>query len=154
MGTELPELSVQQKWEIAEENLIYFVICGISYVKCHGGSAEDFGTWAGQVAAPSWEAERGKRASGLVAGISYNQQQFRHFEMEILEESATTIRARMRNFGEETIRGRPRGEITVDDYLEFFAKKWIVIADYLELEYSQHIEGDWAHFTVTDRLLG
>ncbi len=152
MGIELPELTVQQKWETAEGNLIYFVVCGIAYAKCHGGSAEDFGRWAGEVAAPYWEADRAKRARGLVEGISSNKQQFRDFEMEILEESSTTIRARMRNFGEDTLLRFWRGEIAVDDYLQFFAKKWEVIANYLGLEYCQHSEGGSVHFTVTDRV--
>jgi hypothetical protein len=70
--------------------------------------------------------------------------------MEILDESAMTIQARMRGFGEDSIRRRPRCEITVDDYIRFFAKKWIAIANYLGLEYSQRVEGDWVIFTVTE----
>ena len=45
MSVQLPQLTLQQKWETAESNLLYFVICGITYAKTHGGSAEDFGTW-------------------------------------------------------------------------------------------------------------
>jgi hypothetical protein len=151
MDVELPQLTLQQKWETAESNLIYFVVCGISYAKSHGGSAEDFGTWAGQVAAPSWEEEKVHRARELVEGIAHNKQQFRDFEIEILNESAMTIQARMKGFGEEWIRRRPRCEITVDDYIRFFAKKWIAIADYLGLEYSQRVEDDWVIFTVSEK---
>ncbi len=152
MGIQLAELTVQQKWEKAERNLIYFVVCGISYAKCHGGSAEDFGTWAGQVAAPYWEDDKGKGAHALVVGIARNKQQFRDFEMEILEESATSVRARMRNFGEEAVARRSGREIMVEDYIQFFGRKWIVIADYLGLKYCQHREGGWVYFTVTDQM--
>ncbi len=151
MGVELPRLTLHEKWETAESNLIYFVVCGISYAKFHGGSAEDFGTWAGQVAASSREADRDKGVRGLVEGIAYNKQQFRDFEMEILDESALTIQARMRGFGEDTIRRWPQSENTVDDYIQFFAWKWIAIADYLGLAYSQRVEGEWVIFTVTDK---
>lgn len=87
-------------------------------------------------------------------GIAYNKQQFRDFEIKIMAESALTIQARMRGFGEDAIRRRPRSEITVDDHIQFFGKKWIAIADYLELAYSQRIEGDWVIFTVTDKPQG
>ncbi len=154
MGVELPQLTLQQKWETAEGNLLYFVVCGITYAKSHGESAEDFGTWAGQVAAPSWEEDRPKRARGLVEAIAANKQQFHGFEIEILAESALTIEARMKGFGEDSIRRRPRHEITVNEYIQFFAKKWIAIAEYLELAYSQRVEGEWVIFTVTDRAQG
>ena len=89
MTIELPQLTFQQKWETAELNLIYFIVCGITYAKSHGQTAEDFGTWAGQVAAPFWDEEKSKGPAGLVEGISTNKQQFQGFEMEILDESET-----------------------------------------------------------------
>jgi len=89
-----------------------------------------------------------------VKEIAYNKQQFRDFEIKILAESALTIEARMRRFGEDAIRRRPRSEITVDDYIQFFNQKWIAIADYLGLTYSQRVEGDWVIFTVTDKTQG
>ena len=49
---ELPQLTLEQKWRKAESNLIYFVVSGIAYAKSRGESAEDFGTFAGVVAAP------------------------------------------------------------------------------------------------------
>jgi hypothetical protein len=54
MKIELPKLTLQLKWETAESNLVYFIVCGISYAKFCGQTAEEFGTWAGQVAVPSW----------------------------------------------------------------------------------------------------
>jgi hypothetical protein len=89
-----------------------------------------------------------------VEAIAYNKQQFRSFEMEILDESALTIQARIRGCGEDAICRRPRSEITVDDYIQFFAKKRIAIADYLGLACSQRVEDDWVIFTVTDKTQG
>jgi len=151
MSIELPRLTLQQKWETAESNLIYFIVCGISYAKSRGQTAEDFGTWAGQVAAPSWEEDKSRGPRGLVEGISYNKQQFHDFEMEILDESETGICARMKGFGENLIRKRPRHEVSVDEYIRFFDKKWVAIADYMGLEYKQHVEDDWVVFTVTKK---
>ncbi len=150
MSIELPQLTLQQKWETAEGNLIYFIVCGISYAKAHGQTAEDFGAWAGQVAAPLWHEleEGGPRA--LAAGISYNKQQFHDFQMEVLDVSQSQVRARMKCFGEDAIRTDPAFKIiSVDDYLRFFEKKWAAIADFWGMKYEQHAEEGWVVFTVT-----
>jgi len=149
MKIELPQLTLQQKWETAESNLVYFIVCGISYAKSRGQTAEDFGTWAGQVAEPFWDEEKSKGPRGLVEGISSNKQQFQGFEIEILDESETSIRARMKCFGENSIRKYFQNKISVDEYIHFFDKKWVAIADYMGLVYEQHVEGDWSFFTVT-----
>jgi hypothetical protein len=39
MRIALPQLTLQQKWETAESNLAYFIVCGISYAKAHGQTA-------------------------------------------------------------------------------------------------------------------
>jgi hypothetical protein len=149
MSVELPRLTIQQKWVKAESNLIYFIVCGITYAKAHGETAEDFGTWTGKIASPYWEEEKNQGPRGLVQGIAYNKQQFQNFDIEILNETRVAIRARMKGFGEDLIRRRSEHEITVDEYIQFFNKKWIVIADYMGLEYNQQVEGDWVIFTVT-----
>ncbi len=150
MSIELPQLTLQQKWETAEGNLIYFIVCGISYAKSHGQTAEDFGTWAGQVAAPSWHELKDGGPRGLVAGISYNKQQFHDFEMEILGESEAEVRARMRCFGEDAIRKDTSLQlISVDEYVRCFDKKWAAIADFWGMKYEQHVEDGWIVFRVT-----
>jgi len=51
---ELPRLTLEDKWEVARGNIIYFVVSGITYAKSKDGSPEEFGTHAGNVAAPFW----------------------------------------------------------------------------------------------------
>ncbi len=148
MGIKLPQLTLQQKWETAEHNLVYFIVCGITYAKAHGQTAEDFGKWAGQIAAPSWEDEKRMGPRGLIEGISRNKQQFAGFTMEILDETATSIRARMKCFGEDLVRKR-NSEISVEEYFSFFDEKWVAIADYMGLQYVQEREGDWTVITVS-----
>jgi len=114
MKIELPQLTLQQKWETAESNLDYFIVCGISYTKSHGQTAEDFGTWAGQVAGPFWDEEKSKDPRGLVEGISINKQQFQGFQMEILDESEISISARMKSFGDNLIRKYFKNRVSVD----------------------------------------
>lgn len=146
--TELPQLTLEQKWETAEENLIYFVVSGIAYAKSRGGSPADFGAFAGAVAAPFWTEERGKGPAALVQGISYNKQQFKGFEMEILRESMTSIEARMKGFGEVDVREFTELDVTVEDYIVMFEAKWQVIADSLGLDYKQSRDGEWTVFVV------
>ena len=145
---ELPQLTLEQKWETAESNLIYFIVCGIAYAKSKSESPEDFGTFAGKVA--NWEEARGKGARALVEGISQNKQQFKNFQMQILSASHTAIKARMKNFGEDAIRRRKGTVVTEDDYLRFFEKKWQAIAEGLGLQYRQEVEGEWVIFTITE----
>jgi hypothetical protein len=133
--------------ELAESNLIYFNVSGIADAKSKGESPEDFGTFAGDVAAPSWEKEKGPQT--LVEGISWNKQQFHKFQMEILSESEMAIEARMKGFGEDAIGERLEPLVTMDEYYRFFEKKWLAIANYLDLEYEQRREGDWIIITIS-----
>jgi len=71
--------------------------------------------------------------------------------MEILAESDIGICARMKSFGDNLIRKYFQNRVNVEEYIQFFDKKWVTIADYMELEYKQHVEGDWLVFTVTKK---
>lgn len=146
---ELPQLTLEEKWSRAASNLVYFVVSGILYAKSKGESAETFGTFAGDVAAPFWEEAKGKGPRALVNGISRNKQQFADFQMEILSESETAVEARMKGFGQRIIAEHWEPQVTVDEYVRFFERKWEAIADYLDLEYQQRAEGDWTVVTVT-----
>jgi len=66
----LPQLTLEEKWEIAEGNLLYLLVTGIAYAKSRGDSPEDYGAIAGSVAAPGWGDARGRGPRALVEGIS------------------------------------------------------------------------------------
>ena len=158
---ELPKLTLEDKWEIARGNIIYFVVSGISYAKSKHASPEEFGTHAGNIAAPFWrtgagglkmrtEEEVGEALAYFVKGMSENYQQFKDFQMEILSQEATTVKVRMKNFGEDVIRDLfTESGVTVDEYFSFFKKKWEAIANSIGLEYKQDTKGEWTYFTVT-----
>jgi hypothetical protein len=145
----LPQLTLEEKWATAEDNLIYFVVSGITYAKSKGDTPEDFGAWAGAVAVPFWAGDRGRGPRALVAGIAYNKQQFKDFAIEILRESPTVVEARMRGFGADVMADYAELDVTADDYVRFFEAKWRVIADSLDLDYVQVAEGTWTRFTVS-----
>jgi hypothetical protein len=150
--TELPRLTPDERWSMAEGNLIYFVAAGIAYAKSKGKTAAEFGEFAGRFGSPYWAKDKGKGPAALVQGISENKQQFRGFEMEILSESPTSVEARMKSFGDEAVRTYFSGwGVTVEDYFAFFEAKWRAIADLLEIHYVQRREGEWTICTLTRR---
>jgi hypothetical protein len=61
--------------------------------------------------------------------------------MEILSETEIAIKTGMKGSAEIKVKNRRRQEITADEYIRFFGKKWEAIADHLELEYKQKVEG-------------
>jgi len=147
----LPVLTVEQKWETAEGNLIYFVISGISYAKSKGQSAEDFGVWAGKVGCPYWQSMDSLTPVKFVQQISANKQQFKDFQMEILQAKNSNVKGRMKGFGNTMVTEYNLGGVTEDDYRRFFAKKWETIAGCVNLVYTQNVEGDWIYFTVSEK---
>jgi hypothetical protein len=153
--TELPRLTLEEKWAMAEGNLIYFVASGIAYAKSKGQTAADFGAFAGTFGTPYWAKDKGKGPAALLQGIWENKQQFRDFEMEILSESPASVEARMKGYGDDDVRRFfTDWGVTADDYCAFFAAKWEAIADSLDMDYVQRSEGVWTIFTVTQREAG
>lgn len=146
---QLPLLTVEQKWETAEGNLIYFVISGISYAKSKGQTAEDFGVWAGRVGCPYWQSMDSLTPAKFVQQISINKQQFKGFQMEILEAKRSYVKGRMKEFGNTLVKEYNLGGVTEDDYRRFFAKKWETIAGCVNLVYTQRSDGEWVYFTVS-----
>lgn len=74
-----------------------------------------------------------------------------YFQMEIFSESATTIEARMKGYGDDDVKLWAESGVTVDDYHRFFAKKWEAIAKSLGVEYKQRVEGDWTYISATEK---
>ncbi len=147
---ELPQLTIEEKWQRAQSNLVYFIVSGIAYAKARGQSPEDFGTFTGNIAIPKW-VPRGKGVKVLMEGIWRNKKQFSNFQMEILKETETTIEARMRGYGNDIAKLWAESGVTVDDYQRFFAKKWEAIAKSLGVQYKQRVEGDWTYITASGK---
>ncbi len=147
----LPQLTVEQKWETAEGNLVYFVISGISYAKSKGETPEDFGAWTGKVGCPYWQSLDSMSPSKFVQEISANKQQFKGFQMEILEAKKSCVKGRMKGYGNNLVALYNMGGVTEDDYTRFFNKKWETIAHCVGFEYRQEKTGDWVYFTVSEK---
>jgi hypothetical protein len=147
----LPQLTVEQKWETAEGNLVYFVISGISYAKSKGETPEDFGAWTGTVGCPYWQSMDSMSPAKFVEQISANKQQFKGFQMEILEAKKSFVKGRMKGYGNDLVTMYNMGGVTEDDYTRFFNKKWETIAQCVGFEYRQEKNGEWVYFTVSEK---
>ncbi len=147
----LPQLTVEQKWETAEGNLVYFVISGISYAKSKGETPEDFGKWAGLVGCPYWQSMDSMSPAKFVQQISANKQQFKGFQMEILEAKKSYVKGRMKGYGNDLVTMYNMGGVTEDDYTRFFNKKWETIAHCVGFDYRQEKKGEWVYFTVSEK---
>jgi hypothetical protein len=147
----LPQLTIEQKWEMAEGNLVYFIISGISYAKSKGGSPEDFGTWTGMVGCPYWKEMDSLTPAKFVQEISSNKQQFKDFQMEILEAKKLTIKGKMKGYGNKLVTEYHMGGVTEDEYSRFFKKKWETIANCVGFEYKQEEKGEWIYFSVSEK---
>lgn len=147
----LPQLSVEQKWETAEGNLVYFVLSGISYAKSKGETSEDFGAWTAKVGCPYWQGIDSLNPAKFVQEISSNKQQFKDFQMEILEANKSMVKGKMKGYGNKLVTMYNLGGVTEDEYVRFFKKKWETIANCVGLVYAQETKGNWVFFTVSEK---
>lgn len=150
-GFELPKLSMEQRWETAEGNLVYFIISGISYAKSKGQTAAEFGTWTGKIGCPYWKSIDSMNISRFVQEISANKQQFRDFQMEILECSNSLVRGRMKGYGLNWLKMMDWGGVTQEEYEQFFSYKWMAIGNCLGYDYKEEVSGEWTYFTVKQK---
>lgn len=146
---ELPKLTTEQRWETAEGNIVYFIISGISFAKSQGQTAADYGTWTGNIGCPYWKSIDSMSITRFVQEISANKQQFKDFQMEILENNNSSIKGRMKGYGLNWLKMMSWGGVSEKEYEEFFANKWKAIADCVGLVYQQESAGEWTNFTVS-----
>jgi hypothetical protein len=146
---QLPRLSVEQKWKTAEGNLVYFIVSGISYAKSKGETAEDFGTWAGNIGCPYWKTIDSLTPAKFVQEISNNKQQFKDFQMEIIAASSLVVKGKMKGYGNKILSFFDTGGVTEEDYVHFFNNKWMAIAKCVGLNYKQETIGEWVYFSVS-----
>ena len=143
----LPELSNDQKWETAEGNIVYFIIAGISFAKSNGHSAAEFGTWTGTIGLPYWKSIEGMTLEKLVQEFYSNEAQFKDLKLEILENNDAVIKGRMKGFGIKWLTMMDWGNVSVEEYKQFFNYKWTAIANGLGYDFDQKTEGEWTYFT-------
>ena len=149
---QLPKYSNDERWETAESNIVYFIIAGISYAKSNGSSAAAFGAWTGTIGLPYWKSIEGMSPEKFVQEIYANEDQFRDYRMEILENDSLVIKGRVKGMGFGWLKMMDWGLVTVGDYEQFFRNKWKAIANGLGYDYDQETKEDWTYFTLNKQI--
>ncbi len=149
--TELPQPTLEQKYNCCEGNFIAHLAASIAYAKLHEETPGNYGKFVGELHAKSWQPENEDNLEYFIKGFHWNMNLFKNFQMEIIEQSDSFIKAKMiANWGSLLIE-KERFGVTPDEMREWLEKLWIAIAEHLDLEYKQEFDGEWIVFTVTKK---
>ena len=140
---ELPKWYLEQKLDQTVINLTATMTAGIAFAKSLGKSPEDFGKFLGNSFSPGWEGMKGKGIAPLFKWMYINLQADKSFKLEIISETEKSVQARRTRFDEATLKEFSHLGVTVEEYDRFWGKLWEEIANYLGLEYTQKVEGNW-----------
>ena len=88
----------------------------------------------------------------FVQEIYANEDQFKDYRMEILENDSSVIKGRVKGMGLGWLKMMDWGLVTVGDYEQFFRNKWKSIANGLGYDYDQETKEDWTYFTIYKHL--
>lgn len=149
---QLPKFSNDERWETAESNIVYFIIAGISYAKSNGSSAAAYGTWTGTIGLSYWKSIEGMTPEKFVQEIYANENQFKDYRMEILENDSSVIKGKVKGMGLGWLKMMDWGKVTIEDYEQFFRNKWKAIANGLGYDYDQKTREDWIYFTINKQI--
>ena len=147
----LPQLYLEQKLDQTVMNFCLALSFSAAYVKTLGKTPEDLGKFIGEAVTPGWKEVKGKGIAPFINGMYINLHADKNFKMEILEESKTSVKARMNRMGEAVVKAYSETGVTLEEYDRCFGKTWETIANYLGLDYKQNVEGEWIVFTVTEK---
>jgi hypothetical protein len=151
---ELPQLKIEQKWQVARNNLTSFSMATIAFAKSLGKTPEDFGEFYGELTASTYQA-RVKSVKEFVQAIHTLGQIFysekEDYKIEILSESEISVEGRMSIPAAYPLKYWADPGVTVEEYLRYWGKLWAVTAGHCGMEYKQKFEGDWVYFTVSKK---
>lgn len=148
---DLPQLTLEQKLDRSVRNTVGREVVGIAYAKSMGKTAEDFGEFMGRQTAFFWADIKEKGPVPFVQYWYRFLQTDRSSSMEIVSVTHTSVTARMSVYGVASVRALERLGVTVEEYARYLGKMSELLADYVGLDYSQELEGDWIVFTVAGR---
>lgn len=148
---ELPKRDIEQRWKQARGNLVAHIVAGIAFAKSKGTTAEEYGKFVGELHGQYWDAEEQNPVEFFTKYMYINMTSFEDFEMEILELSDSSIKARMNRKWEDHIKWVDSFGTTMDEFHNWLEKLWIAIATKLGLEYKQEFEEKWIIVTITKK---
>ena len=153
IGRDLPQLTTEQKLDRAVMNALSYMRMGIAYAKSQGASAAVFGAYGAELASPFYEQLKGQPPIAVVYAMYTVQQTDTGFQIEILESSETTVRARMTLYGLQYLRPSDGfGGVTISDCYAYYNAFMETFASSLDLQYSFTLEQDWINFSLQKRM--
>lgn len=148
----LPEFSIQQQLNRAVANTVSYMMFGISFAKANGKSVKEFAEHCAKITIPFYERFRGMGPAPIVESVYRVSLYDPNYKMEIIEETDSHIKGEMRLFGLDVINATQNfGGVTAEDCYEFYAQFMKYFANGLDLNYSQAIENDMIHFTISKK---
>ena len=150
---ETPELTTEQSWARAVNNLNAMVYALIHQGKAHGESPAEVGARMGELFGPSWSSEPGTGTPAqLVRGMAANLQSWPDAEVAISPADGGYAlrynRPWMSDFGDD---GMAYG-VSVEEYETMWNAGVKAIADYLGLTVELRRDGDEWVMTARDAM--
>jgi hypothetical protein len=145
---ELPQKTLEYKVERGVINTLSWIYAGIVYAKSKGDTPEDFARYGLKAWGSYWED------LDIKAFIQKWHRIFStdfHFKMEILNATDTSVEAKMTIFARRCAETFAVSGVTEEEYIRFITTSISSMAGYLGWECKQKLEGEWLHFTVSEK---
>lgn len=144
---ELPELTMEQRWERTAWTLDILLCAKIADWKAQGKTADDYGRHMAEVFGPGWQGV-GSPAQMMTA-MYRNYMMYPGFEFELVSQSESAVtgrfsRAYNEHFGED-------GELygaTIEEVERAMEVFHTLVAESLGFEYEQKTDGEWIVISI------
>ena len=145
---ELPELTMEQRWERTAWSLDLLFCVSIADWKAQGKTAEDYGRHMVEVVGPGWQGV--ENPAQMMRAMYRNNMMWPGFEFELVSQSESAVTGRFSraykvHFGED-------GELygtTMEEYERAMKVFHTLIAESLGFEYEQKPDGERIIISIT-----
>lgn len=146
---EVPQLSPEQKAEVLYSHVLAYNLSGISYAKSKGDSPQKYGEYVGTLFKPFWNPGEGFQpfANGMMyilAGLHPGN------EMQIVYQDKKSLQFKLKNV-DLSFKSGPAYGITYDEFLECAYGIISVIAEHMNVEFSQKMQDGWYEVKLIEK---
>lgn len=141
-----PELTVEQRWQLAAANLNAFMVAFLDVGREHGQSPEEVGMRLGEFFGPAWGGRSGTgEPERLARGMAANLLLWPGAEVSLEEsEDGAYLLQHNRPWSAWFAQRGPGAPFSVDDFEAMFNAAMASLGDYLGLDVeSRREEGGW-----------
>lgn len=146
----VPEVSIEQKYQNMTGQLEAIIIVGINQAKTQGLTATEYGMFFGDQFKHSWNKDAG--FEGFVKGMLYNMSCFLSDPgIEITINTAEKVKFKSRLLGPGIKKNEPVYEVTHKEYMDFLKATMSTIGDYLGCKSEISYDEEWMYFTCSKK---